>query len=69
MAFIEPEWSVTSMMEARWTVTATVSCGLASEITSAASAASASAAGRWRRQAGTVPAASRRLGMAVKRTA
>jgi hypothetical protein len=46
VAFIEPEWSVTSMIEARCTATATVSCGLARETTSAASAASASAAGQ-----------------------
>ena len=69
VADIEREWSVTSMIDARSTGTATVFCGLASASTSAASAASASAAGRWRRQAGTAPAASFSAGTAVKRTA
>jgi hypothetical protein len=65
VADIEREWSVTSMIDARSTGTATVFCGLASASTSAASAASASAAGRWRRQAGTVPAATFSAGTAV----
>ena len=69
VASIEREWSVTSMIDARWMGTATVRCGLAIASTSEASAARASALGRWRRQAEVVPAAMRSAGTAVKRTA
>ena len=69
VADIEREWSVTSMIEARSTGTATVFSGLARASTRAASAARASAAGTWRRQAGTAAAASLSAGTAVKRTA
>jgi hypothetical protein len=69
VASMDREWSRMSMIDARSIGTATDRWGFARANTSAANAASARAAGRWRRQAGTVPAARRTAGMAVKRTA
>ena len=68
VAFIEPEWSV-SMIDGALNGDGPVLCGLAKETASVASAASASAAGKWRRQADRARGESQRVGAAVKRTA
>ena len=48
-ACIEPEWSVTSMIDAEESATRTVCCGLAAATASIVIAASASAVGSTRR--------------------
>src|SRR4051794_14331481 len=69
LAIIEPEWSVTSTIEALSIGLVTLTLGLARATDSGTIAARASSAGRWRRQAGTTGTAASSEAAAGKRMA